>query len=32
MLERFVPQRTEALRAHVREEGVNLKRLVETDG
>ena len=32
MLERFVPRRIAALRAHVREEGVNLKRLVESGG
>ena len=31
-LDRLLPRRTEALRAHVREEGVNLKHLVETNG
>jgi len=32
LIDRFVPRRAEALRAHVREEGMNLKRLVETRG
>ena len=31
ILDRFVPRRAEALRTHMREEGANLKRLVETE-
>ena len=31
LIDRFVPRRAEALRTHMREEGANLKRLVETE-